>query len=184
MTRSLNVPLFFLALWLQLITATSWSFGSSLCRPSTTCSSGLECQHWLPSGRRRLVCLGAQKDSDNDNDNGTVRSQQQRQEDRLLSLLEFIQNREEGRLFCGLDATEKEQVLVASVIGQVEQDANLNKVVLQNGKIAFQELVGDWKLLYTSSRAMIINKSLSGLGRSASEYSQFISLVQKLGGNK
>jgi hypothetical protein len=97
------------------------------------------------------------------NDDPTISSQQQRQEDRLLSLLSFIQNREKGRLSCGLDAKENEQELVATVIGQVEQDVSLNKVILQSGKITFQDLVGDWKLLYTSSRAMIINKSLSGL---------------------
>jgi hypothetical protein len=142
----------------------------------------LECQWGLPRGQyrhNRRVFLLAQE-----NDGTTISSQQQRQEDRLLSLLSFIQNREKGRLSCGLDAKENEQELVATVIGQVEQDVSLNKVILQNGKITFQDLVGDWKLLYTSSRAMIINKSLSGLGRSASEYSQFVSLVQKLGGTK
>lgn len=85
---------------------------------------------------------------------------------------------------CGLDANEKEQDLVASVIAEVEQDQDHNLVVQQNGKITFDNLKGDWKLLYTSSRAMTINKSLSGLGRSSSEYSQLVSLVQKLGGNK
>ncbi|CAB9529122.1 expressed unknown protein [Seminavis robusta] len=110
---------------------------------------------------------------------------QQRQQDRLLSLLTFIQNREGvPRAPCGLDAKEKEQALVASVIAQVEQDDSLNKVILQNGKITFQDLSGNWELLYTSSRTMIINKSLSGLGRSSSEYSQFVRLVQKLGGSK
>lgn len=110
---------------------------------------------------------------------------QERQQDRLLSLLTYIQNRKEvSRSPCGLDANEKEQELVSSVITQVEQDAEHNLVSKQNGKIAFEELNGDWKLLYTSSRSMIINKSLSGLGRSASKYSQFVSLVQKLGGSK
>jgi hypothetical protein len=109
---------------------------------------------------------------------------QLRQEDRLLSLLGFIQNREEGRTPCGLDANEKEQELVASVIAEVEQDKEHNLVAQQNGKITFDNLKGDWKLLFTSSRTMIINKSLSGLGRSESEYSKLVSLVQKLGGNK
>ena len=122
--------------------------------------------------------------SQGDKDKGSETLSEQRQEDRLLSLLNFIQSREQGRIPCGLDATEKEQALVASVISQVEQDEKLNKVALQNGKIEFKDVAGDWELLYTSSRAMIINKSLSGLGRSSSEYSRFVRLVQKLGGNK
>ena len=111
-------------------------------------------------------------------------SEQLREQDRLLSLLGFIQNRDEGRLACGLDATEKEQELVASVIAEVEQDAANNLVTIQNGKIEYKDLFGDWKLMYTSSRTMIINKSLSGLGRSSSDKAQFMSLVLKLGGSK
>lgn len=83
-----------------------------------------------------------------------------------------------------VDTKENEQELVASVIAEVEQDRENNMVALKNGKINFDDLKGDWKLLFTTSRTMIINKSLSGLGRSSSEYSQFVSLVQKLGGNK
>ena len=107
------------------------------------------------------------------------------QQDRLQSLLDYIQNREKGRESCGLDANEKEQDLVASVIAEVEQDERNNLVKQRKGgEITFADLQGDWQLLYTSSRTMIINKSLTGLGRSSSEYAQFSRLVMKLGGNK
>lgn len=108
----------------------------------------------------------------------------QRQQDRLLSLLGFIQNRDVGRLPCGLDAMEKEQELVAKVIEEVEQDVTHNLIAIQNGKIEPNDLFGDWTLLYTSSRTMIINKSLSGLGRSESDKAKLVSLVQKLEGSK
>lgn len=126
----------------------------------------------------RLI-LSTIKDSD------TADAGQKRQQDRLLSLLEYIENRvAEGRLPCGLDATDNEQDLVASVIAEVEQDQVNNLSTLQSGKITAKDLFGDWQLLYTSSQTMIINKSLSGLGRSASESAQFTSLVQKLGGSR
>ena len=111
-------------------------------------------------------------------------AKQQKEEDRLLSLLEFIQCREPGREACGLDSNEKEQVLVSQVVGEVEADAEQNLVTKQNGKITFEQLKGDWQLMFTNSRTVIINKSLSGLGRSESEKAKFLSLVQKLGGSK
>ena len=111
-------------------------------------------------------------------------AKQQKEEDRLLSLLEFIQCREPGREACGLDSNEKEQVLVSQVVGEVEADTEQNLVTKQNGKITFEQLKGDWQLMFTNSRTVIINKSLSGLGRSESEKAKFLSLVQKLGGSK
>jgi len=107
-----------------------------------------------------------------------------KEEDRLLSLLGFIQNREPDRQVCGLDATEKEQELVAQVVAEVEKDSKHNLATQQNGIVEFKQLTGDWKLCFTNSRTMIINKSLSGLGRSESEAARFVSLVQKLSGSK
>jgi len=109
------------------------------------------------------------------------------QQDRLLSLLKYlekVQKEDDRNLSFGLDANDKERALVASVISEVEQDTAQNLVATKNGKITFNDVCGDWKLLYTSSRTMIINKSLSGLGRSESELARAMSLVQKLGGNK
>jgi hypothetical protein len=128
------------------------------------------------SSRLRVVLSALDDSADN--------SGEQREQNRLLSLLGFIQNREERRVPCGFDAMEKEQELVAQVIAQVEQDATHNLVSIQNGKIEAKDLFGDWNLLYTSSRTMILNQSLSGLGRSSSDKAGFASLVQKLSGNK
>jgi hypothetical protein len=116
-------------------------------------------------------------DNDNDNDN-------EWQQDRLRSLLSYIDNNDPMKVSCGLDASDKERQVVASVIQQVEDDAAHNWATIPKGKITFADLAGEWKLLYTSSRTMCINKSLSGLGRSSSDMAQFSSLVQKLGGTK
>lgn len=109
----------------------------------------------------------------------------EKQEDRLLDLLSFIDKRIEGRnMACGLEATEKEQDLVKNVAKEVEDDEKHNLVLQKQGKITFSDLEGDWTLMYTNSRTIGINKSLSGLGRSQSEHSNLLGLVQKLGGTK
>lgn len=138
----------------------------------------LQVQHRLNTRRNHpsvIVCK-ALDDSAN--------SEQQKEQDRLLSLLGFIQNREPDRQACGLDANEREQALVAQVVGEVEADNDQNLVTTQNGKITFDQLKGEWQLLFTNSRTMIINKSLSGLGRSESDKARFVSLTLKLGGSK
>lgn len=134
--------------------------------------------------QNKLYLSSSSETSSSEEIEGGGQKGEELQQDRLLSLLDFIQNREKGRLPCGLDANEKEQELVASVIAEVEQDSGNNLVTMNNGIIEAKDLFGDWQLLYTSSRTMIINKSLSGLGRSTSDLAQFVSLVQKLGGNK
>ena len=108
------------------------------------------------------------------------------QQDRLRSLLNYVHTYENdpNKLPCGLDCSEKERELVAAVIKEVEEDSDNNLVTIQRGTIEADDLFGDWSLLYTSSPAMLINKSLSGLGRSESNIANFKSLVQKLGGNK
>jgi hypothetical protein len=58
------------------------------------------------------------------------------------------------------------------------------KNAVNDGKINAAMVIGEWELLCTSSTAMIINKSLSGLGRSTSDMAQFSRLVQKLAGSK
>jgi hypothetical protein len=124
-------------------------------------------------------CLFAASSSDGEEESPT------RQQDRLRSLLNYVHTYENdpNKLPCGLDCSEKERELIKSVIQEVEADPE-NLVTVQQGKIDADDLFGDWSLLYTSSPAMLINKSLSGLGRSESNVANFKSLIQKLGGNK
>jgi hypothetical protein len=101
----------------------------------------------------------------------------------LVELLSTM-NRIPDRLPCGLDCTEKERQAVASLVSELEQEEHSNLVLKNNGKVDAQSLIGEWELLYTSSRTMTINKSLSGLGRSASSKANFASLTQRLTGSK
>jgi len=88
------------------------------------------------------------------------------------------------RLPCGLECTEKEHSQIAQLIAATEADEVNNLVLSRRGKIEAKDVLGEWKLLYTSSRTMAINKSLSGLGRSSSELANFAGLRQKLTGSK
>jgi hypothetical protein len=98
----------------------------------------------------------------------------------LLSTMNSIPD----RLSCGLDCTDKERQAVASLVSELEQEEHTNLVLKNRGKVEAQSLLGEWELLYTSSRTMTINKSLSGLGRSASSMANFASLTQRLTGSK
>jgi hypothetical protein len=107
-------------------------------------------------------------------------------EDELMSVLSDMninRNKEVHSLPCGLDCTDKERDVIRSLISELELEPT-NVVKLRNGKIAEKELMGEWDLLYTSSRTMIINNGLSGLGRSTSAFSEFVSLRKKLTGSK
>jgi hypothetical protein len=103
----------------------------------------------------------------------------------LLKLLSDM-NIDEGnsRLPCGLQCTDAEREAVASLVDELEQDGHTNLVRVNNGKVEAKSLIGDWELLYTNSRTMAINKSLSGLGRSASSMADIKSLTQRLAGSK
>jgi hypothetical protein len=59
---------------------------------------------------------------------------------------------------------------------------NENCVVSSGGQMKAKDVLGEWDLIYTSSRSFSINKSLSGLGRSQSESAKFGGLRQKLSG--
>jgi hypothetical protein len=86
----------------------------------------------------------------------------------LVDYLDSLYNKDNtnDRLPCGLDCTEKERLHVSTLVNQLllqpENKANGNVVPVA-------DILGDWNLLYTSSRTMMINKSLSGLGRSESD---------------
>ena len=51
-------------------------------------------------------------------------------------------------------------------------------------KLTTMQAMGEWKLLYTCSHAMLINRSLSGLGRSTSAKAQFLGLRKKMAGSR
>lgn len=97
--------------------------------------------------------------------------------------MSVINNDPDNRLPCGLDCTDTERERVQALISKLELEPR-NLVRLKNGKIDVVQVLGEWEMLYTSSRSMRINKSLSGLGRSASTMAQFVSLRQRLRGSK
>eukprot|EP00536_Pseudo-nitzschia_multiseries_P018885 jgi/Psemu1/316394/fgenesh1_kg.3309_\ len=54
---------------------------------------------------------------------------------------------------------------------------------VRSAKDLVKHILGTWDLRYTSSRTMIINKSLSGLGRSTSDLARNLGLTMTLSGN-
>ena len=101
-----------------------------------------------------------------------------------MSLLSFLASLPSDRLPCGLDCTDQERDKIAALIDDLVVNDPANKVVLQRGQVKDQDILGEWNLLYTSSRTMMINKSLSGLGRSESELAKVSSIRHKLTGSK
>ncbi len=117
----------------------------------------------------------------------------------LVSYLEEVQQQEcdsEGvqigkRRPWGLDCTDKERNNISELINLVTEDENSNILagrsnnngLPMSAKDLVKYLLGTWDLKYTSSRTMIINKSLSGLGRSTSEMARNLGLQMKLSGN-
>jgi len=100
-------------------------------------------------------------------------------------LLNFLSTLETSiRLPCGLECDDSEREQISQMVSALEGDPNNLVASRRNGKIESKELLGDWNLLYTSSRTMIINKSLSGLGRSVSSLANFAGLRQTLTGSK
>ena len=105
------------------------------------------------------------------------------QED-LLSDITLLNEQLPRRLPCGLECTDKERARVAQRI-EVLLESPENVVAQKRGQVDDKDLVGhDWNLLYTSSRTMQINKSLSGLGRSESEMANVAEIRMKLSGSK
>jgi hypothetical protein len=107
---------------------------------------------------------------------------QSSREEELLSFLSAI-NSDTSRLPCGLLCTDSERELIQALVSELELEPT-NLVLLKNGKIDVAQVLGEWDMLYTSSRVMRINKSLSGLGRSTSEMAQFVRLRHRLSGSK
>jgi hypothetical protein len=105
--------------------------------------------------------------------------------DKLVSVLTYFHN-DPKTLRCGLECTDEERDLVTDIIAELlaldEDPDNLTNT--KNGRLAAADVVGTWDLLYTSSRIMVSNKSLSGLGHTASSMAQFSSLTQKVTGSQ
>ena len=108
----------------------------------------------------------------------------------LLSLLQRITHvappdldQKMYRLPCGMECTDEERGTIATLVSDMEASPE-NVVVQQNGKITVKEILGDWELLYTNSKAMIINKSLSGLMESPGTKADFSGVRQRYTGSK
>ena len=102
----------------------------------------------------------------------------------LLSYLTEV-HAENDKLPCGLDCTDKERTIILDLITSLATIASpSNLVTSTRGKMKQTQAMGEWDLLYTCSHAMLINRSLSGLGRSTSSQGQFQGLRKRLGGSK
>ena len=85
-----------------------------------------------------------------------------------IALLEFLEelNDDAERLVCGLEADERQEEIVQNIVAALERNDAANVIKKTKGDIQPADLVGDWKLLYSSSAAMKFNKGLSGIGGS------------------
>ncbi|KAL3929094.1 MAG: hypothetical protein SGARI_004854 [Bacillariaceae sp.] len=94
----------------------------------------------------------------------TKKSSLPNKQEALLSFLDDLQTMSrsaEDRIPCGMRCTDKEREIVAKMVAELETGSDTpNLVVQNNGKVEAADLVGVWDLLYTSSKAMINNKSL------------------------
>lgn len=103
-------------------------------------------------------------------------------EEELLSFLSGIETGPD-KVPCGMDCTDKEREIIARMFSDLEGSRN-NLVLKKNGKLVASDLIGDWDLLYTNSKALIRNKSLSGLVGSPSKKAEFSGVKQRLSGSK
>jgi hypothetical protein len=101
-------------------------------------------------------------------------------------LVETFNSYNNDRLPCGLACTDKERQHVSNMVNDLlllQNDNNDSSNNMANN-VKVNDVLGEWNLLYTSSRTMIINKSLSGLGRSESDKAKVKCIRQKLSGSK
>jgi len=108
---------------------------------------------------------------------------------RLVSTLHdmAINARNNQRLPCGLECDESERIIIADLIASLSSVAApeaANLVTNPTKRLTTTQAMGEWDLLYTCSRAMLINRSLSGLGRSTSAKAQFLGLRKRLSGSR
>jgi len=97
---------------------------------------------------------------DDDDEENTVTSAApvNREEDFLISFLtDGMTPKKDGRP-CGIDCTNVERDVISDLVREVVA-ADSNRIAMIQAK----DMIGVWELLYTSSKAMIMNGSLSGL---------------------
>lgn len=135
---------------------------------SFTAQAGLFNQRRQPSS-----CL---YDSDDGNDEETSCKE------KLVSYLSTY-NSEPNRLPCGIEGTDSDQKIALELVKECLSSPD-NRLFKTNGKIKSKDILGEWEMLYTTSRTFSINKSLSGLGRSESESAKFTSLRQTFSGSQ
>lgn len=119
----------------------------------------------------------------------------------LISYIEEVQSRpcdsEDGALSVGerrpwgLDCSDRERKNLSVLIENLLVGKNSNILggnrssnsPVMSAKDLTKHIIGTWDLRYTSSRTMIINKSLSGLGRSTSDMARNLGLQMTLSGS-
>uniref|UniRef100_A0A7S4JRF5 Plastid lipid-associated protein/fibrillin conserved domain-containing protein n=1 Tax=Odontella aurita TaxID=265563 RepID=A0A7S4JRF5_9STRA len=79
------------------------------------------------------------------------------------------------KLPCGMDSTDERRDAISTIIEDLVSSADSNQIATIQAK----DLLGAWDLLYTSSKAMILNKSLSGLTASGPDQEILFSGVRQ-----
>jgi len=87
------------------------------------------------------------------------------------------------RLPCGMECSEEERTKIATLVADLELSPD-NLLLQRNGNILVEDVLGEWELLYTNSKAMIVNKSLSGLMGSPGNKAEFGGVRQRYTGSK
>jgi hypothetical protein len=103
--------------------------------------------------------------------------------DIVLTYINDLRSNSSVRLPCGFDCDNRERELIQKGIDAMQQEPD-NRLFRNGGRLTSSDVMGNWNLLYTSSRTMIINKSLSGLGRSTSDKAILKGIEMRLTGNK
>jgi hypothetical protein len=101
----------------------------------------------------------------------------------LLEYFKNLRSSDGARLPCGFDCGNREREAIQQAIDAIQQEP-ANIILRNGGRLKSTEVMGNWSLLYTTSRTMSINKSLSGLGRSTSDKAIFQGIEMRLTGNK
>lgn len=103
-------------------------------------------------------------------------------EEELIALLTTInrENEESNKLPCGMECKDETREAVSDLIEQLVS-SNSNRIATLRAK----DLLGKWELLYTSSKAMILNQNLSGLTASGPDQEiRFSGVRQTFTGSK
>ena len=137
---------------------------------------------------KKIEAMFEEEDVGSDNETGSSSANEAEVEtmsvkDIVLTYVKDLRSNNGVRLPCGLDCDNRERELIQKGIDALQQEPD-NRLFRSNGRLKSSDVMGNWNLLYTSSRTMIINKSLSGLGRSTSEKAILKGIEMRLTGNK